>query len=322
MITSSKNVLILRALIALCKRDIKLPSDLYDLGYTQVVMDKTIRLEDDRSVMPDLIISSRKENHCVVWESKSGRSIDNDQAKRLASIEARAFPDQLMLNVKIEDGFAFDIAYACDGKECQNIRVDLDRVARAVASVGAFPLVGFHEESGIKTHSGRFNKENINRVLGDGISIDLREVPTEYLRFDKDSPRSEIAPYVMTNIVAYATRQDPRFSAEQIAKDSYGSSWDHIRSNTTKNEIAKKIDNMLLEARQNELDGYLTKPGRGGIRSPKWNLSYLNRRGIAFPSGRLKKLQKQCIEFVNRLKNEEAGIYARQLRLPFFLEEE
>jgi len=322
MTTSSKNVLILRALIALCKRDIKLPSDLYDLGYTQVVMDKTIRLEDDRSVMPDLIISSRKENHCVVWESKSGRSIDNDQAKRLASIEARAFPDQLMLNVKIEDGFAFDIAYACDGKECQNIRVDLDRVARELEPVGAFPLVGFYDETGIKTHSGRFNKENINRVFGDGIHIDLREVPTEYLRFDKDSPRSDIAPYLIINIVAYATRNEPLFSAEQIARDSYGSSWAHIASNDTKNEIAGKIDNILGEARQNELYGYLTKPGRGGIRSQKWSLSYLNQRGTAFPSKRLKKLQKQCTEFVNRLKNEEAGIYARQLRLPFFLEEE
>ena len=79
---------------------------------------------------------------------------------------------------------------------------------------------------------------------------------------------------------------------------------------------------MLLDARQNELDGYLTKPGRGGIRSPKWNLSYMNRSGTAFPSRRLKKLQKQCIEFVNRLKNEEAGVYAKQLRFPFFLEEE
>ncbi|MCK4435486.1 hypothetical protein KAU87_01620 [Candidatus Bathyarchaeota archaeon] len=272
--------------------------------------------------MPDLIISSRKENHCVVWESKSGRSIDNDQAKRLASIKARAFPDQLMLNVKIEDGFAFDIAYACDGKQCQNIRWDLDRVAQELASVGAFPLVGFYDESGIKTHSGRFNKENINRVLGDGINIDLREVPTEYLRFDKDSPLSEIAPYVIANIVAYATRQEPRFSAEQIAKDSYGSSWDYIASNTIKNQVAQKIDNILLDARQNELYGYLTKPGRDGIRSPKWNLSYLNQRGTAFPSRRLKKLQKQCIEFVNRLTNEEAGIYTRQLRLPFFLEEE
>jgi len=322
MTTSSKNVLILRALIALCKRDIKLPTDLYDLGYTQVVIDKTIRLEDDRSVMPDLIIASSKENHCVVWESKSGRSIDNDQAKRLASTKANVFPDQVMLNVKIQDGFAFDIAYACDGKECQNIRCDLDRVAKELPSVGLFPLVGFYDESGIKTHSGRFNKENINRVLRDGINIDLREVPTEYLRFDKDSPRSEMALYVIINIVAYATREESLFSAEQIARDSYGSSWAHIASNATKDEIAGKIDNVLSDARQHELYGYLTKPGRGGIRSQKWNLSYLNRRGTAFPSKRLKKLQKQCIEFVNRLRNEEAGIYARQLRLPFFLLEE
>jgi hypothetical protein len=68
MTTSSKNVLILRALIALCKRDIKLPSDLYDLGYTQVAMDKKIRLEDDRSVMPDLIISSEK----TCWYKSKG----------------------------------------------------------------------------------------------------------------------------------------------------------------------------------------------------------------------------------------------------------
>ena len=65
MTTSSKNVLILRALIALCKRDLKLPSDIYDLGYTQIVIDKTVRLDGDKSVMPDLIISSRKENDVV-----------------------------------------------------------------------------------------------------------------------------------------------------------------------------------------------------------------------------------------------------------------
>ncbi len=322
MTTSSKNILILRALIALCKRDIKLPSAVHDLGYTQIVMDKRIRVENDRTVMPDLIISSREENHCVVWESKSGRSIDNDQAKRLASIEARVFTEQLPLNVRIGNDFAFDVAYASDGQQCQNIRVDLDRVAQEVATVGTFPLVGFYEESGIKTHSGRFSKDNINNVLGNGIDFDLREVPTEYLRFDRDSPLSEIALYVITNIVSYATRQEPRFSAEQIAKDSYGSSWAYIASNTIKDEIAKKIDEMLLDARQNELYGYLTKPGKGGIRSPKWNLSYMNQSGTAFPSRRLKKLQKQCVEFVNRLKNEEAGIYAKQLHLPFFLEEE
>ena len=322
MTTSSKNVLILRALIALCKRDIKLPSIIYDLGYKQIIMDKIIRVDGDKTVMPDLIMSSREENHCVIWESKSGRNIDNDQAKRLACIKDKVFNEQLMLSVRIEKDFAFDIAYASDGQQCQNIKVDLDRVAREVATVGTFPLVGFHTESGLKTHSGRFKKTNINNILNNGINFDLREVPTEYLRFDKDSPLSEIAPYVMINIVSYATRQESRFSSEQIAKDSFGSSWGHIASNTIKNEIAKKIDDILFDARQNELDGYLTKPGKGGIGSLKWNLSYMNRSGTAFPSRRLKKLQKQCIEFVNRLKNEEAGIYAKQLRLPFFLEEE
>jgi hypothetical protein len=323
MTNFSKNVLILRSLIALCKRDIKLPSVLYDLGYTQIAMDKTIRLAEDKLVMPDLIISSRKENHSIVWESKSGRNIDNDQARRLASIEAKVFRDQLMFNVKIEEDFVFDVAYACDSGQCENIKFDLERSSKEISSVGAFPLVGFHESSGIKKHSGKFNRANIDKVLTDGLGIDLIKVPTEYLRFDKDSPLSEIAPYVMTNIVAYATRQEPRFSAEQIAKDSYGSSWDYIYSSAIKNEIAKKIENMLFNARQNELVGYLTKPGTGkNLRSPKWSLSYSNRRGTAFPSRRLKKLQKQCIEFVNRLKNEEAGIFARQLRFQFFLEEE
>ncbi|MFC1909123.1 hypothetical protein ACFLXD_04635 [Chloroflexota bacterium] len=285
-------------------------------------MDKNIRLNDDKSVMPDLIISSRKENHSIVWESKSGRNIENDQAKRLAHINATIFRDQLLFNVNIGDNFVFDIAYACDGEQCENIKVDLDRMSNEVAVIGGFPLVGFHNELGIKKHSGKFNRESIDKVLTDGIVIDLREVPTEYLRFDKDSPPSEIAPHVMTNIVAYATRQETRFSAEQIARDSCGSSWDYTYSTTVKNEIAKKIDSMLFDARQNELVGYLTKPGKGKkIRSPKWSLSYSNRSGSALPSRRLKKLQTQCIKFVNRLKNEEAGIYAKQLPL-FLLEEE
>jgi len=135
MTISSKNVLILRTLISLCKNDKKLPHVFYDLGYTQILIDKTVRLPDSRTVEPDLVISSRQQNHTIVWESKSGRNIENNQAKKLAQITANAFTEQLMLNVKTDEGFVFDIAYACDGEQCQNIRVDLDRVAQEVAVV-------------------------------------------------------------------------------------------------------------------------------------------------------------------------------------------
>lgn len=319
MTISSKNVLILRTLISLCKNDKKLPHVFYDLGYTQILIDKTVRLPDRRTVEPDLVISSRQQNHSIVWESKSGRNIDNNQAKRLAQITATAFTEQLMLNVKTDEGFVFDIAYACDGEQCQNIRVDLDRLSGEVAVIGKFPVVGFSENK-VTKHSGEFNNSAIDGILSAGIGIDLSEIPVAYLPFDRDCSLSEIAPFVVRSIVSYVTSQEARFSSEQIAKESYGSGWEYIASNRTKNEIVHKVEEILNEGILNELRSYLSKAGRGKERSPKWQLSYSNVKGGAYPAGRLKKLQKRCKEFVNRLRVEESGV--KQLRLPLFLEDE
>jgi hypothetical protein len=319
MTISSKNVLILRTLISLCKNDKKLPHVFYDLGYTQILIDKTVRLPDSRTVEPDLVISSRQQNHSIVWESKSGRNIENNQAKKLAQITPNAFTEQLMLNVKTDDSFVFDIAYACDGKQCQNIRVDLDRLSTELTAIGKFPVVGFFENK-VTKHSGGFRNSTIDGILSAGIAVDLMEIPVAYLPFDKDCSLSEIAPFVVRSIVSYVTSQEARFSSEQIAKESYGSGWEYIASNRTKNEIVSKVEQILSEGIRNELRGYLSKAGRGKMRAPKWQLSYSNVKGGAYPAGRLKKLQKRCKEFVNRLRVEESGV--KQLRLPLFLEDE
>lgn len=319
MTTSSKNVSILRTLVSLCKKDRKLPHVLYDLGYTQILVDKTIRLQDNRTVEPDLVLSSRQQNHSIVWESKSGRNIENDQAKKLAQIPPNAFMDQLLLNVKVDEGFVSDIAYACDSKQCQNIRVDLNRLAVDSAEIGRFPVVGFSNNR-VAKDSGRFRNSTIDGIFSTGIDVDITEIPVAYLPFDKDCSLSEIAPFVVRSIVAYVTSQESRFSSEQIAKESYGSGWDYIASNRTKNEIVHKVEAILNEGIRNELRGYLSRTGRGKQRSPKWQLSYSNVKGGAYPAGRLKRLQKRCKEFVNRLRVEESGV--KQLRLPLFLEDE
>ena len=319
MTTSSKNVIILRTLISLCKNDKKLPHLFYDLGYTQLLIDQTVRLPDNRTVEPDLIISSRQQNHSIVWESKSGRNIENDQAKKLAQITATMFREQMMLNVNTDEGFVFDVAYACDETQSQNIRVDLDRLSSELAVIGNFPVVGC-SESKLTKHGGGFNNSSIDTAFTSGIGIDLSEIPVAYLPFDRYSSLSEIAPFVVRSIVSYVTSQEARFSSEQIAKESYGAGWEYIKSNRTKNEIVNNVEKVLNEGVRNELRGYLSKPGRGKIRSPKWQLSYSNVKGGAYPAGRLKKLQKLCKEFVNRLRIEESG--QKQLRLPLFLEDE
>jgi len=319
MTTSSKNVLILRTLISLCKNDKKLPHVFYDLGYTQILIDKTVRLPNNRTVEPDLVISSRQQNHSIVWESKSGRNIENNQAKKLAQITANVFTEQLMLNVKTDEDFVFDIAYACDGEQCQNIRVDLDRLSGELAAIGNFPVVGFSENK-VTKHSDGFKNSSIDTAFASGIGIDLSEIPVAYLPFDRYSSLSDIAPFVVRSIVSYVTSQEARFSSEQIAKESYGASWEYISSNRTKNEIVSNVEKVLNEGVRNELRGYLSKAGRGKMRSPKWQLSYSNVKGGAYPAGRLKKLQKRCKEFVNRLRVEESGV--KQLRLPLFLEDE
>jgi hypothetical protein len=320
MNTSSKNVLILRTLIALCKSDRKLPNVFYALGYRQIMIEQPFVLQDGRTVVPDLVISSRKENNSIVWENKSGRNVDNGQAKRLSLIKAEDFRDKLMVDISLGEGFVFDIAYTCDGEHCGSIKVDLDRLSKEIPAIGKFPVVGFDEDYGLRKHSGSFKREAVDKLLADGIQVDVKRIPPQYYPFDKDSTLSEIAPFVVQSIVSRAARQEAQFSAEQVTEESYGNSWKNIASNEARNNMIRKVENILDEARDNELWGYLTRIGRGGMRSLKWQLGYSNRSGGAYPAGRLKTLQKRCREFVNRLRSKEAGI--KQLRLPLFLEED
>ena len=320
MNTSFKNVLILRTIIALCKYDAKLPNIFYDWGYRQILVEQPIGLSDRRTVVPDLIISSRQQNHCIVWESKSGGSIDNDQAKRLALIEAKDFRDKLSLDISLEEDFLYDISYACEGAECQNIKVDLDRLSKETAVIGDFPIVGFFDEFGVRKYCSLFKKKNVDDLLSAGIEVDIRKITPDYYPFDKDSPLYEIAPFVMRGIVSYAARGEPYFSSEQITRESCGSSWNYVRSNQAKNQMISKVEDILTEAKRNELKHYLSKHGKGDIRAPKWHVDYSNIRGTAYPAGKLKTLQKKCRQFVNRLRTEATGV--KQLEFRLFLEED
>ncbi len=320
MTPSSKNVLIMRTLIALSKRDRKLPTIFYDLGYSQLLIEYKINLSNNQKVVPDLIMSSRQQNHTIVWESKSGRNIENDQAERFTRIQPADFKDKLMLNVSIDGDFTFDIAYACDGAQCQNIRVDLDRLSQEGIAVGEFPVVGFFDDDGIRKDSGSFKEDTIEKLLCSGISVDFNKITPDYYPFDKDSPKYEMAHFVVRSIVGAAARQEASFSSEQIAEDSYGSSWRYL-SNKGKNDISSKVEDILDEARRRELRRYLSKIKRGSsIRTLKWQLDYSNRTGRSYPVGRLKTLQTKCREFVNRLRKEETT-HVKQLSLPLFLDD-
>jgi hypothetical protein len=76
------------AVIGFLKRDRKWPSALYELGYRLAMIEQPVSAGAVGTAEVDVICLNRRRNHGMLWECKSGRTIDERQARVYASISA------------------------------------------------------------------------------------------------------------------------------------------------------------------------------------------------------------------------------------------
>jgi hypothetical protein len=89
MSDSSKNLRLLNAVIAMCRSDSKWPHYFFDLGYGVKWIEQPFSCTTGDKVVPDLVITSNMQNHCILFESKSGNNIEDSQARRYMQVQPK-----------------------------------------------------------------------------------------------------------------------------------------------------------------------------------------------------------------------------------------
>lgn len=301
MSNSSKNLKLLNAIIAMCRSDSKWPHYFYELAYGVKWIEYPFTCSTGETLEPDLVIVSNTQNNCILFESKSGNNIEDDQAKRYKRIQPDDVVSKLYVDVIRGQKPSIDVTYLCFSESTHSIVSQLDTIP------AKFPVLEITPDM-MRLAANNFSISKITNDLSKGIAIDRNKIPMGYIPFDEDSSNSEVAPWVIQTLVAFARQNKPHFKSDEITKGIIGSLWEHF-GGQKKRRLIKRVNSILGEAQVRELRGFLKKMGEF------WSLTYAFPVSQAFPTRRLNALSKECKRFVKRLRDEER---AQGRQLPLF----
>jgi hypothetical protein len=300
MSNSSKNLKLINAIIAMCRSDSKWPHYFYDMAFGVKWIEYPFTCSTGETLVPDLVIVSNVQNNCILFESKSGSNIENEQAERYKMVQPDDVVSKLFVDVVRGQKPCIDVTYLCFSESTSAI------VSQLNALSAEFPVLEMAPDV-LRLVANSFSASKITNDLSKGIAIDRNKIPMGYIPFDENSSDSEVAPWVMQTIVAFARQNKPHFKSDEITQDIIGSLWEHFGGQKKKNLI-NRVSSVLGEAQVRELRGFLKKE-RG-----LWSLFYEFPTSRSFPTRRLEALSKKCRMFVKRLRDEERGL-GRQLPL-------
>lgn len=302
MSKSSRNLRLLNAVIAMCRRDARWPHYFFDLGYGIKWIEYPFTCGTGETLVPDLVIVSSALNNCILFESKSGNNIDDDQAKRYGSVQPNDIVSKLYVDIVKGQKPTVDVSYLCFSESTQAINSQLITIA------ASFPLVEL-APSNLRLAANAFSVQKLNIDLAGGIPLDRDKIPMGYFPFDEDSSDSEVAPHVMQTLIAFARQNKPHFKSDEITQDTVGTLWEHFGQHKRK-KLVDKVKSILGKAQVRELNGFIKREGE------YWQLFYSYPVSPSFPTRRLNMLSKRCGFFVKRLRDEER---AEGRQLPLFV---
>jgi len=293
---SSKNLKLINAIIAMCRIDNKWPHHFHDMGYGVKWIEYPFTCHTGETVVPDLVIISDIQNNCILFESKSGNNIENDQAERYMKVQPDDVVTKLHVDTKGGEKPSIDITYLCFSESTLNILQQLNNLN------AKFPVLEMSTDS-IRLVNNSFTVDKLNEDLSEGITIDRNKIPMGYFPFDEESSNSEIAPYVVRTLVAFSRQNKPHFTNEEMTRDIIGSLWEQF-GDQKKGNLIRKVSSILGQAQVKELRGLLTRSE--GL----WKIHSDFPGSRVFPTRRLNAISKRCKQFVKRLRDEErAGGY-------------
>jgi hypothetical protein len=209
-------------IIGMCKRHKDWISTLADHGYEPELIEQQIRTSSDELVKPDILATSNKLIHSLVFECKGGVTVDADQLRRYSTLTednvlrwTRPFTHQ---------NFHFDVCLA-----------DVEENHPVVVAVGnRFPIITFGAKTLFKTND--FKEKRLDEAFKVPIGLDGKTPPLSYYPFCEDDENAYLSLFVLRGLVSMAVKN---------AKGGPSTSEENI---ITRDDLLKSIFNPVFDA--------------------------------------------------------------------------
>lgn len=234
------------AVIGFLKRDRRWPSLLYSLGYKLEMIEQPISVGNVGRAEIDVICLSHRKNHAILWECKSGYSVNQKQARVYAAATANAI--QLTGNITFPKPARATVesAYCC-------LEDDAEKVIEALAHCApALPVISLGAKALLVAN--RFTDTDITSRLTEGIALPpLEEVP-RFLIANTHTPKAPLARDILATLISFLPRQSRKISVLQVLSETFPD-WTCMGTDLRRylNSKAKEI---LTEACNSELQEF------------------------------------------------------------------
>ena len=201
------------AVIGFLKRDRRWPSPLYRRGYKLEMIEQPISVGSLGRVEVDVISLAHRKNHAILWEGKSGHTVDERQARAYAA--ATPSDVQLTGNVTFPNPARATVesAYCC-------LEEDASKVVEALSRCAAtLPVVALGAKAQLV--SNRFQDPDLTTEFTEGVPLPpLEEVP-RFLVANTHTPKAAIARDILATLISFLPKQNRKISLGQVLSETF-----------------------------------------------------------------------------------------------------
>ncbi len=288
---TSFNLQMVNLIIAMCHRNPSVPALFAELGYTEFCIELQFANSENEGVTPEIMICSEDKGHTILWEFKSGGSLDQDQLRRYAGVTTEDIRENA--HVRARACGSLDVALVVPDSKTVDCTTILEEWGFA------FPLIEKAKNT-LSLVANKFCVDELNAGMAAKLIIDFGQLPLHYVPFDSESPVWVYAQQAGQKLIAYMHRRVPRIGLSQFAMDVIPA-W-VVLSRKQQGVYKRKLQDALLEMAGHEFRAFLRRNREiaGTIEGPVWDIienpldEGSDKRTQAFQM--LKKQLQRCME--------------------------
>lgn len=184
----SPHTILINSAIGFCMKSDSWIHPLQDLGYKAQLIEQTMRIEKTgKSIKPDIIATSKKIIHSIVFECKGGKTINDEQILRYEDLTTS---DLLRwIDIHTHDNYSHDVCILNFKKNNESITDKIN-----------FPILSLSDISLEKNND--FSKTQVDEKFKIPISTKTLKPPISYYPFSESEDRRVVIPHVLRAMIS------------------------------------------------------------------------------------------------------------------------
>jgi hypothetical protein len=295
---SNLNLALMNLFVGMCKGLAGLPRNFRTLQYVDKWIELRFANTDQEQVAPELIVSSRRLNHTILFEWKSGPNFEADQLRRYSRVTQDDLRERAVLAV--EETGSHDVAVI-------GLQEHAERLTMGIAQGPyTFPLL-LVTDDGLAIHQNRFQPNETDAVFRPLLAIDWGKVPNHFFPVDVDSELWEFAELVIPKVLELMGKGEARILPRDLEETIL--CW-NVLSRDYQRQLRTKLCDTLDRACQRQFEPYIRRNrdrGAGERLGRHWDIidnpiaGSSDRRAKEWK--KLGSLYKQFVEFLRTGRN-------------------